>query len=349
MERDRGVYIRAALVGVVLGSTLGVTGLMVAAPALRGGSSAKSTARTAPPARAGSDGRGSETYKSTDKPSHVGNEETQTTPDGKGGVTTPTSPHSGPPIDPVSVDLAGIQVLIEQESRRIRGKVAIHLRIEGGGEAGINQDEAMPAASVIKLPLMAVVYQAWKDGFLQRTPVDEQRVRAMITRSENPSADGLIDRVGMSQVNNWLEEHGYSGTRLRHKMLGPRPEGPNLVTAAEMTRMLLQIERGELVNANASSEMRRLLLAQTRRTRIPAGVPDEAPVGNKTGTLNGIVNDVAFVEPPDGPRYAVAVLISGTGSDATASASIARLSRKVYQKVTHGTPEASGHSMSRQH
>jgi beta-lactamase class A len=216
----------------------------------------------------------------------------------------------------------------------MQGKLGLHVRLEGGGEVGVAQDEPLPAASVIKLPLMVVVYQSWKSGLLRRTGVDEQRVRAMITRSDNPAADTLIDRVGMSQVNTWLEEHGYTGTRLRHKMTGPRPEGSNTVTAAEMTRMLLQIERGELVDGNAGSEMRRLLLAQTRRTRIPAGIPEEAQVGNKTGTLNGIVNDVAFVEPPEGPRYAIAVLISGAAPDATASASIANLSRKVYWYIT---------------
>jgi beta-lactamase class A len=80
--------------------------------------------------------------------------------------------------------------------------------------------------------------------------------------------------------------------------------------------------------------MRTLLLAQTRRTRIPAGLPEGAVCGNKTGTLRGIVNDVAFVEAPGGLRYALAVLISKGGADDPTSRSIAKLSKRVYDLIT---------------
>lgn len=245
----------------------------------------------------------------------------------------PASPASRIPTGSAipAADLARLQELVEAEAGRIPGRVSVHVRLDGGGEAGIGADEPMPAASVIKLPLMVVLMDAWRTGQLKRTPADEARVRAAITRSDNEAADGLIDRVGRSQVNAWLEEHGYAGTQLRHKMLGPRPDGPNVVTAAEMTRMLLRIARGELVSPEASREMRALLLAQERRTRIPAGLPPEAVVGNKTGTLRGIVNDVGFVEVPGGRRYALAVLVSEAGSDAATSRAIARLSSKTYE------------------
>jgi beta-lactamase class A len=197
----------------------------------------------------------------------------------------------------------------------------------------------MRAASVIKVPLMVVAHHQWRSGLLKRTAVDAERMRKMITLSDNASADALIDRLGMSQVNTWLLEHNYEGTQLKHKMAGPHPDGENETTARDMTRMLLQIEQGTLVSALDSEEMRGLLLDQQRRTRIPAGLPSEVTVGNKTGTLRGVVNDVGFVETPDGTRYALAVFIAGPASDAAASQAIARLSRKVYEWVTTGTAE----------
>jgi beta-lactamase class A len=103
--------------------------------------------------------------------------------------------------------------------------------------------------------------------------------------------------------------------------------------------MLMEIVRGELVSPAASDEMRRTLLGQTRRTRIPAGVPKEAQVGNKTGTLRGILNDVALVEPPEGARYAVAVLVNHAGPDASTSAAIARFSRRVYGRLVTASEE----------
>ncbi len=227
------------------------------------------------------------------------------------------------------------------------GDVCIHVRVEGGngqaGEAGVDAEAPVPAASVIKVPIMVAVQNAWRTGFLTRTAIDERRLRAMITESDNPAADMLIDRAGMSQINTWLLEQGYSGTNLLHKLGGPRREGPNVVTAREMTRMLMDIANGRLVSANASAEMRRLLLDQTRRARIPAGLPAGTVVGNKTGTLNGVVNDVAFVEAPRGKRYALAVLITRAGAEGPAAQAIARLSRKVYDFVT-GSATAQGGS-----
>lgn len=238
----------------------------------------------------------------------------------------------------VKVDLARLQSVLETEAARIPGDVSVHVRFEGGGSAGVDAKEAKPAASLIKLPIMVVLEDAWKRGILKRIGRDEESVRKAITVSDNPSADWLISRLGTSQINEWLLEHGYTRTRLKHLLEGPRPNGPNTVSAEEMTRMLLEIAEGKLISPEASAEMRGLLLAQTRRTRIPAGLPEGTVVGNKTGTLRGIVNDAAFIEPPGGPRYALAVLVTQAGSDTATSRALARLSRKVYETVTAPVP-----------
>jgi beta-lactamase class A len=233
------------------------------------------------------------------------------------------------------VDLATLKTLLIAEAARIPGAVSVHVRLDHGGSAGVDEGEAKPAASLIKLPIMVVLEDAWARGLLKRTARDEEAVHKAITVSDNPSADWLISRLGTSQINEWLKEHGYAHTRLKHRLEGPRPDGPNLVSAQDMTRMLLEIADGKLISPEASAHMRGLLLAQTRRTRLPAELPQATPVGNKTGTLRGIVNDAAFVEPPGGPRYAIAVLVTKAGSDTATSRAIARLSRKVYEAVTH--------------
>lgn len=225
---------------------------------------------------------------------------------------------------------AELQALITEEAKKLPGTASVHVQVEGGPEAGVDPDRPMPAASVIKLPIMAVVEDAWRAKQFPRTPRELQRVRKMITESNNAAADYYFTRLGATKVNGWLSEHGYNGTVLRHRMLAPARDGDNAVTARAMTRMLLQIEAGQLVSADASTEMREILLDQKRRSRIPAGVPDGVPVGNKTGTLHGVVNDVAFVEPPGGKRYALAVLVSHAASDEATSAAIAQLSAGVY-------------------
>lgn len=247
---------------------------------------------------------------------------------------SPTAPASQPVSATSKVDLAKLQALLETEAARIPGAVSVHVRLEGGGEAGLRADVSKPAASLIKLPLMVVLEDAWTHGDLKRTTGDEEDVRKAITISDNPGADRLIKRLEQARINRWLHEHGYAQTRLKHLLTGPRPDGPNVVSAQEMTRMLLEIAGGNLISPEASTEMREVLLAQTRRTRLPAQLPEGVAIGNKTGTLRGIVNDAAFVEPPHGPRYAIAVLVSQAGDDAATSRALARLSRKVYDALT---------------
>lgn len=303
--RRRGaVNLRAALLGVALGTVAGLGALYLVTPMLTKTSAAPPSAAESP------------------------------------AFDVPVSPTVEPEPPKPQVDLARLNDLLQDVAGKIQGDVAIHVRLEGGVHAGVRADEPMPAASVIKLPIMVVLHDAWHAGTLQRTEKDAEQARQAITVSDNPAADWLIDRLGMSQINSWLEDHGYPHTRVRHKMAGPQREGPNLVTAAEMTRMLLEIASGTLVSAEASAEMREVLLAQTRRTRIPAGLPEGVTVGNKTGTLRGITNDVAFVETPEGLRYAIAVLVANGGEDVPTSRRIAEVSRKVHEFLTNSGAES---------
>jgi beta-lactamase class A len=293
------VNLSAVLLGLAIGAAVGIGGLALVVPVLRGHKTAPTrplTSQPPPPAAAAS-------------------------------PPAPAAPR-------IQVDLARLNSLLMEGARRIPGTVAAHVRLDDGGYAGVRADEPMPAASLIKAPIMAALHDAWKSGALTRTTKDAESLRQAITVSDNPAADWLIDRLGTSQINAWLDDHGYPHTRLRHKMQGPRPSGPNVTTAEDLTRLMLEIAQGKLISAEASAEMRSLLLAQTRRTRIPAGTPPLATVGNKTGTLRGVVNDAAFVETPEGRRYAIAILVSNAGGDASTSRAVARLSGEVYALIS---------------
>lgn len=289
----------AVLGGTAAGVVVGLILLLLSLPLLRGGGT--------PPPEAGPSPRNAPAEPPGDEPAEQ-----------------PVSTHQ----------LAELQEVINAAAERLGGRASIHLRFAGGGEAGYDANMERTAASLIKVPLLIALEHAWHSGTLQRTGADEARARKMIAVSDNPAADALIRRVGMSQVNTWLEDHDYAQTHLKHLLLGPRPQGPNVTSAADMTRMLVEMVEGKLVNAAASAEMRKLLLASERRTRIPAGLPPGVTVGNKTGTLNGIVNDAAFVELPDKRKYALAVLVEQAPGDAAVSREIAALSRKIYETLT---------------
>lgn len=233
--------------------------------------------------------------------------------------------------------LTGLQSVLDQEAALIDGQVSVHVRLEDGGEAGIDPQRPVDAASVIKVPVMVALYQAWASGKLKRTAQEERWLRLMITRSRNIESNKLIELLGKSGVNACLEKNGYECCCLRTMILKDDGDGPNLVSAAEMTRMFQQIIHGELVSPEASAEMRKLLLAQHWRERIPGRLPKDVVVGNKTGTMSNLIHDVAFIEAPNGMRYYLAVLIERLDRSHVRSEEIARLSRRVYDYLT-GVP-----------
>lgn len=233
--------------------------------------------------------------------------------------------------------LAGLQSVIDQEAALMAGRVSVHVRLDDGGEAGIDPLRPVDAASVIKVPVMVALYQAWENGAIKRTPQQERWLRLMITRSRNTETNKLIELLGKKRVNVCLEQNGYSCCCLRTMILKDDGYGPNLISASEMTRMLQQIVHGELVSPKASAEMRKLLLAQHWRERIPGRLPKDVVVGNKTGTMSNLLHDVAFIEAPNGLRYYLAVLIERPDRSYVRSEEIARLSRHVYDYLT-GVP-----------
>jgi beta-lactamase class A len=92
-----------------------------------------------------------------------------------------------------------------------------------------------------------------------------------------------------------------------------------------MATLMAAIARGQAVSSTASAEMEGLLLRQQIRDRIPAGVPADVAVGNKTGNQPDATHDVAIVYAPAG-TYVVAVL-----SDLPwTSAPIVELARRIH-------------------
>jgi beta-lactamase class A len=76
--------------------------------------------------------------------------------------------------------------------------------------------------------------------------------------------------------------------------------------------------------------MIKILVQQTFRKGIPAGVPESVPVGNKTGSITGMEHDAAIVFPPGRKPYILIVLTRGVKTSEKGENLISRLSRLVY-------------------
>jgi beta-lactamase class A len=225
-------------------------------------------------------------------------------------------------------------VVDEAVSRKVASRVGVAVYDLGNGQAvGLNADRIFKPASVIKLAVLVGAFRA-RGGM---RPEQFERLRPsmqrMITISDNPSTRQLVRRLGPRHVNAAIRELGLQ--RFRVGETGSRSwvlQGSQ-ATPADTALLLAKLARREVVSPRASEEMLALLGAQLKRRRIPAGLPP-APdlwVGNKTGTLNGTVNDAGIVlQPRSGIGYTLVVFTAGARSESAGEKLIADLSAVVY-------------------
>lgn len=207
------------------------------------------------------------------------------------------------------------------------------------------------AASVIKLYVMLAVFQRIADGALTEDASVDQLLTQMITVSSNEATNSLITQLGggdmdagFTQVNDIAARYGFKDSHI-DQALGVIDGDSNrkATTVDDAGRFMAAVYRGELVSGDASRRMLDLLLGQTRRAKIPGGVPSGVTVANKTGESDGVENDAAIVfagadtsAAIDGTAtqgdYVLVVMTSDVPS-AAAQASIRDLSSMVWETL----------------
>ena len=225
-----------------------------------------------------------------------------------------------------------------------------------GQKAGHREEETLQSASVVKLFIMGAVYRYMcyppegeeaitfgesYDGQLRDTIV------SMITVSDNDCANLLIERLGegdfqlgAERIKVFCAENGYDGTSIGRRFLDPNPTGDNYTTAADTRKFLSDLYHGTLINEEASAKMLDIVKGQTRRNKIPAGLPAGFTSGNKTGEmpegygLGCIENDSAIVFPPEGMGEGYILTVMSTnlgGRNSEAISVISQISSMVAQ------------------
>lgn len=262
--------------------------------------------------------------------------------------------------------------LVQKLSEKIRSvPVEVGLAVRGVDidlQIDINSTEAFRSASIIKVPLLAALFWLSERGELDwqetlplrdndRTPGSgilrelhtgldltlQDLAVLMIALSDNTATNMLIDRVGVEPVQRFLHLLGFHHTTLQRKMydFAAAEQGrENLCCAAEIADLLKWMAMGEiravdsslLVSSSGCEQMLNIMRKQLYRDQIPALLPDEAKVANKTGEISGHHHDSAVVWTPTG-CYTLVVLTRGFEHRRVAAPFIAHLSLMVYQAV----------------
>jgi beta-lactamase class A len=145
-------------------------------------------------------------------------------------------------------------------------------------------------------------------------------VHLMIVLSDNTATNLVLDRIGADYVNDYMDKLGLKYTRSMRKIgsnlkdpglskAGRDPEnrrfGLGSTTPREMVALIEKMERGEVVSAEASKEMIKILKRQQDHNGIARHM-GETPVANKAGALDHLRSDVGIVYSKGG-RIAIAI------------------------------------------
>lgn len=260
-----------------------------------------------------------------------------------------------------------IQDLIDQS----KGTWAIVLEDLSLGEKWeLNGDELFYAASVIKVPIMAAVFNAVERGefslsdqivlkeedyvggsgilqhFTTGTALSIQDIMMlMIIQSDNTATNILIDLVGIDSVVQSMNEVGMEKSTFYNKLMmnNPNPKGFNQISANDIAKLLKQMAIGELVSAKASEQMINIMKKQQIKDCLPEKLP--SPYSNfnngmtawelahKTGWIPGTRHDVGifFV----GERKLIATVLSEEEDDLVSKRILSEIGEAIYTYLSN--------------
>ncbi|MCA5892912.1 class A beta-lactamase-related serine hydrolase [Isoptericola sp. NEAU-Y5] len=228
--------------------------------------------------------------------------------------------------------------------------VAYQVRRAGGGVlAARAADESFYAASTVKLAVLVAAARALEAGALtlddevvstdtfasqvpgapdyriepddldggMPAPGTPMPVRDVLTRmvvvSSNEATNMAIDLVGLEASNRVLADAGASSSTVGRKYSDLAAEelgASHRTTAADLAALMAALVTGRLAGPVWTRWALELLGLQSDR-QLTAAVPAGVPHGSKSGWVDGIRHDVAFVGEPGADTLVVAVCTRG--------------------------------------
>lgn len=241
---------------------------------------------------------------------------------------------------------AGLEAHLRAATAGFGGQITLAgANLQTGETFGLNADQPVATASIIKLPVMVEAFYQMETGKLQWSqPLvlgkDDQvpgsgilqsldpglpvtlgdAITLMIDLSDNTAANLVIGQTGIAAVNARMRRLGLKHTQLFsfvfHPPAQPQPEGYKQfglgeTTAADMVRLLTLIQEHKILTPAACDHMLAILGGQRDNDAFPR-YTDEPGVtwAHKTGALNAVRNDVGIAVTPAG-----AIVLAGFAQD----------------------------------
>lgn len=269
---------------------------------------------------------------------------------------------------------ADLEARIAPLAKGHKGKVAVAVKhLKSGESYYLNADDAMPTASLIKLPVMVETYWQASEGKADlkktltlkkddRVPGSgvltphfsdgatfplKDAVRLMIVFSDNTATNLVLDQIGIPSANERMAKLGLKGTKINAKVFkgsttsidpaATKKFGLGSTTAREMVQLLELIDAGKVVSPEACKEMLGHLKACDDKEKMTRFLPAGTVVAHKTGSVSASKTDAGIIYTKSGP-VALCVLTDENDDkrwvrDNAAQVLIAKIAREVYDHV----------------
>ncbi len=223
----------------------------------------------------------------------------------------------------------------------------------GTTRVSVGGDVPRPGASVLKLALAIAVLQQEPKALTVPVRVGDlpasrwpsvldtlsqdheltlvELIGVMLATSDNRSAEHLVRHIGVDRVETTLRARGLTSTHLAvgfgDDVLNARGRA-NVTTTDECADLLAAIHREEHLHP-----IRTALRANVNHTRIKLCLPEGVIAAHKTGSLNGVVNDVGVIHTDAGP-LTVCFLTDGQDDPAATAAEIGQCALRAFTAWT---------------
>lgn len=266
---------------------------------------------------------------------------------------------------------ADLEARISPLVKEHKGKVAVAVKnLKTGESFYLHADDAMPTASLIKLPIMVETYWQAKEekvkldtkltlkkddkvpgsGILTSHFSDgatfplKDAVRLMIVFSDNTATNLVLDQIGIPSTNKRMAELGFKNTKINAKVFkgsttsidpaATKKFGLGSTTARDMVELLALIDAGKVVSPEACKEMLGHLKACDDKEKMTRLLPASTVVAHKTGSVNSSKTDAGIIYLKSGP-VALCVLTDENDDkrwvvDNAAQLLIAKIAKEVY-------------------
>ncbi|HEY8205246.1 MAG TPA: serine hydrolase [Pyrinomonadaceae bacterium] len=201
---------------------------------------------------------------------------------------------------------------IRSEVTRFKGKVSLYAKnLDSGQTYSLNGDERVRTASTIKIAVMIEAFARVAEGRAKWTDelvltkaaryggsgilpelsdglrlTLQDCLRLMMLLSDNTATNMVLDYLTTDAVNERMNSLGFKATRIMRRVGGGGESkegklGDNLkrfglgaTTPHEMVQIMEELDRGEIVNKDASKQMIELMKREQARYSIGRSMPN---------------------------------------------------------------------------